>query len=300
MMLGQFIGNANNLSVASQFIYVTSDSGYVGRVNKDGSDLKPFARPSFTSTAFQGTPVAEDGDRAFFIWNGSPIRLVYCSISSCDSTITPVGGPYSQYFALDAADHKVAWIDYTPTQLWVAPTTGSPSGTPVPGGTLPDGSSGSHIVYAKSGLYFSIGQSIQRLPLSGGAQAAIGYTSSASPSLVALAANSDTLFFSDGSSVFWTPLPSGNGSPGTKLIDSNVSGFTGVLFVADDTSAYWSTSGIQTCQLTNCSGSQRVVPGTSENRYGEIGIDDAAIYWTQATAVPGESLSAFTLWKLAK
>lgn len=301
LLLGQFTGNPNNLSVAAQFVYVTTDSGYIARVNKDGTDVRPFAMPSFSSTAFQGTPVGEDGDRAFFVWNGSPIRLVYCGVSSCDSSITPLGGPYSQYFAVDPADHKIAWIDYSPSQFWTASTVGVPTATAVPGGTLASGSSGSRVVYAKGGLYYSIGQSIERLPLSGGAQTTVGYTSTqTSTSLVVLAANSDSLFFSDGSTIFSTPLPSGNGAPGTKLIDTDVSGHTGVLFVADDASVYWSTSGVQSCQLTNCSGTQKVVSGTNADQYGEIGADATAIYWTQGATVPGQKIAAFTLWKLAK
>jgi hypothetical protein len=161
VLLGQFTGNPNNLSVAPQHVYVTTDLGYVARVNKDGSDLKPFAMPGFTSTAFEGAPVEEDGDRAFFVWNGNPLRLASCATSSCDSTITPLGGPYSQYFAVDSADHRIVWIDYSPSQFWTASTTGTPTGTALPGGTLASGSTGSRVLYAQGGLYFSDGYSIR-------------------------------------------------------------------------------------------------------------------------------------------
>jgi hypothetical protein len=295
VLLGQFTGNADNLSVATQAIYITTDIGYVARVRKDGSDVKPFAMPAFTSTAFQGSPVAEDGDRAFFVWNGNPLRLAYCTISSCDSTITPIGGPYSQYFALDATDHKIAWIDYTPSQLWAASSTGTVTGSPVPGGNLPDGSTGSSILYAQGGIYFSSGTSIQRLPLSGGSQTTVGYTSTtSSTSLRALATNSAQLFFGQGSAIFSTPLPSGSGAPGSKVIDASP------FFAADDSSAYWISDGIETCDLGSCGTTQKLIPGHPDAHVEEIGVDGSALYWAESAVIPAQNIDAFSVWKLAK
>jgi len=88
--LAQYTGNLQTIAVGAQYVYATTDLGYIGRANKDGSDLQPFAMPGFVSSTLPGTLVAEDGDRAFFVWYGNSPQLVYCSTTGCDASITPM------------------------------------------------------------------------------------------------------------------------------------------------------------------------------------------------------------------
>jgi hypothetical protein len=298
--LAQYTGNLTTIFVGAQYVYATTDEGYIGRANKDGSDLKPFAEPGFVYSDYPGTTIAEDGNRAFFVWyNGSSIQLAYCSTSSCDATITPIGGPYTQYFAVDQTDHKIFWIDYSPTQLWSASTTGSTiTGTALPGGALASGSSGSRLFYSQGGIFLANADAVERLSVSGGAFANVA---GASTSLAILGANDSDLFLYDGTSIGYVPLPSGTQGSPTPLVTTSLSLDMGRGVAADDSSAYWANQTVQTCELVNCAATTKALPSRSVDIVMDVGIDDQAIYWGANSPDPDSpSTDGCTVWKLAK
>jgi hypothetical protein len=298
--LAQYVGNLTTIFVGAQTIYATTDSGYVGRANKDGSDLKPFARPGFASAAFDGTLTAEDGERVFFSWTGgaASLQLAYCSTSGCDATVTAFGGPYTQYFAVDETDHKVFWVDYSPSQLWSASTTGTIAGTAISGSALASGSSGARLFYSQGGIFMVSNDVLERLPASGGSFAGV---TSANTSLTILGANSTDLFLYDGSSIGHIPLPSGNAGAPIPLITTALQVGQDGRFAADDTSIYWANQSVQTCQIANCAATMRALPSRSVDTVMDVGVDDQAIYWG-ATSPDTDSagIDGSTVWKLAK
>jgi hypothetical protein len=299
VLLAQYIGNLTTIFVGAEDVYATTDLGYIGRANKDGSDLKPFAMPGFVFSGFPGTSLVEDGDRAFFVWyGGTSIQLAYCSLSGCDATITPIGGPYTQFFAIDHLDHKIFWVDYSPTQLWSAPTTATTTGAALPGGMLPSGSNGSHLFYSQGGVFLTNGDVIERLSASGGSFAnVVGGTGS----LTILGANDNDIFSYNGTSIVYTTLPSGNGGSATPLIATPLNPNIDGHFAADDTSAYWVNQGIQTCEIANCAGTVRALPSHNGDIVEDVGIDDRAVYWGAGTIDPTDtSTDACAVWKLAK
>jgi len=261
--------------------------------------LKPFAEPGFVYSDYPGTTIAEDGNRAFFVWyNGTSIQLAYCSTSSCDATITPIGGPYTQYFAVDQTDHKIFWVDYSPSQLWSAPTTGTITGATLPGGALATGSSGSRLFYSQGGIFLANGDAVERLSVSGGAFANVAGGSS---SLSILGANDSDLFLYDGASIGYTPLPSGTQGAPTPLATTSLSSGVGRGFAADDTSAYWANQAVQTCKIANCAATTKALPSRSVDTIMDVGMDDQAIYWGANSPDPASlSTDACTVWKLAK
>lgn len=296
--MAQYTGNLTTIFVGSQYIYATTDEGYIGRANKDGSDLKPSAQPGFVFSDYPGTTIAEDGSRAFFVWyNGSSIQLAYCSTSGCDTTITPIGGPSTQFFTVDQADHKIFWVDYSPTQLWSAPTTGTITGAALPGGTLPTGSNGSHLYYTQGGLFLPNSDTVERLSASGGAFADVA---SGSTALSILGANDSDLYLYDGTSIGYIPLPNGTQSASAPLITTPLGSGNGRGFAADDTSAYWANTTVQTCAIANCAATLKSLPSRSVDTVMDVGIDDQAVYWGANSPIPGESTDGCTLWKLAK
>jgi hypothetical protein len=298
--LAQYTGNAEIIYVGSQDVYVTNDEGYVGRAAKDGTDLKPPAMPGLTTAAFTGTTLLEDGDRLFFVWVDSVIRLAYCVPESCDATITPVGGLYTQYFAIDPTDQRIAWIDYSPTQVWVAPTTGTVSGAPVTSGGLDTTASGSPLFYAQGGLFMANGTALERLPISGGSF--VGVTSSGTTRVTILGANSTNIYLYDGTSVVFTPLPAGDGGSAHKLLDTALAPNVDGRFVVDDTSAYWVSNGaIETCQISDCMNTQKAVPSQSGIEVADVGLDPAALYWTNySDGTSSSGTTYFSVWKLAR
>jgi hypothetical protein len=298
--LAQYTGGyGETISVGAQHVYVTTDNGYIGRAAKDGGDLKPVARPSFTAAAFHGTTVIEDGDRVFFVWVDPNIRLAYCLSASCDSTITPVGGLYTQYFAIDATDHRIAWIDYSPTQIWAALTTGAVGGAPITSSGLDTTSSGSPLFYAQGGLFMANDTVLERLPLSGGSF--VGITTG-NARLTILGANSSNIYLYDGTSVVFSPLPSGDGGNPHKLVDTQLSINMDGRFAVDETDAYWVSNGtIQSCQLSNCSVTQKTVPSPSGIQVGDVGVDAQAIYWVNYhDGTTPSGVAYFSVWKIAK
>jgi hypothetical protein len=251
--------------------------GYVGRANKDGSDLKPIAMPGFAASVFYGTLLAEDGDRVFLVrYPSGSIQLSSCLASGCDSTATAIGGLYTQYFAVDQADHKIVWVDYTPPRFVSASTSGTVSGTDIPGGALADGSNGSRLFFSQGGIYFADGNGINRIPIAGGSIAGVTYGTAP---LAILGANSTSLFLYDGTSIGSVPLPSGDGGRPKPLIAVTLDvGFDG-HFAADDISIYWANNGqASTCQITNCSATQKALPTRAVDRIYDVGIDTAAVY----------------------
>jgi hypothetical protein len=296
--LAQYTGNLQTIAVGVQYVYATTDLGYIGQANKDGRDLKPFAMPNFASSTLVGTLVAEDGDRVFFAWYASTFQLVFCSISGCDVSITPVGGPYTQYFAVDQVDHKIFWVDYSPTALWAASTTGTVTGAPIPGGALPSGSNGSRLFYAQGGIFFADGSALRRISTSGGS---VSTPTVASTNLTILGANDNNIYLFDGTSIVYTPLPNGTGGPPEKLIDASANPGNDGVFAADNSSVYWIDNGVQTCQIDNCAGTRRVLPSRSVDRAEDVGIDAQAIYWgADSPNTGGSGNSGCTVWKLAK
>jgi len=296
--LAQYTGNLQTIYVGAEYVYATTDLGYIGRANKDGSDLKPFAMPGFASSTLIGTLVAEDGDRAFFVWYASTLQLASCSTSGCDASVTPIGGPYTQFFAVDEVDHKIFWIDYSPSALWAAPTTGTITGQAIPGGALASGASGSRLFYAQGGIFFANGTALNRISSSGGS---FTTPTVANTNLSILGANDNNIYLYDGTSIVYTPLPNGTGGPPTKLIDASADRGLDGAFAADDTSAYWVDNGVQTCQLANCAGTQRALPSRSVDAVDDVGLDGQAVYWGAGSPNTSNSgNTGCTVWKLAK
>jgi hypothetical protein len=293
VMIAQYIGAPMIIYVGAQAVYVTTETGYVGRANKDGSDLKAPARPGFASPGFPGTTIAEDGERVFLTRNdGSVIHVSYCLTTGCDSTARPIGGEYTQHFAVDQLNHKIVWVDYSPSRLVSASTVGSVSGIDVPGGALESGTSGSRLLCAHDGIYFADGNDVRRVPVAGGSMTVV--TSGNAP-LAILGANSTSLFLYDGSAIGSVPLPNGDGLSPKPLITAHG------RFAADDRSMYWaSNSGVATtCQISDCQRTQRILPKRDIDMIYDVGIDDAAVYWFALSGTV-EGAKLCTVWKMAK
>jgi hypothetical protein len=276
VLLAQYFGNSLNMYVGAQAVYVITDAGYVGRASKDGSDLKPLARPGFASSALAGTRMAEDGDRFFFVRILATIQLSYCLTTGCDATATPVGGQYTRFFAVDQADHRTFWVDYSPSRLVSASTIGAVSGEDVPRGTLEPGTSGSYLFYSQGGIYWADGGGIYRLPVSGGVIAPV---TSGTTSLAILATNSTSLFVNDNGAVGSVPLPSGDGKSPTQLIAAGLDAGDYGRLAADDRSIYWVSKGVaNTCQISSCLGTRKTFPQSAAESIRDVGVDDGAVY----------------------
>ena len=297
VLIAQYIGNPMVMYVGAQALYVTTDLGYVGRASKDGSDLKPFAMPGFASSAFINTLVAEDGDRVFFVRTLATIQLSYCMTSSCDATAAPIGGQYTQFFAVDQADHKIVWVDYTPSRFVSGSTVGTVGGGDVPGGALASGSSGGRLFYSRGGIYFAAGNGVNRIPIAGGS--IVSVTAAAAP-LTILGANSTSLFVYDGSAIGSVPLPSGDvGSP-APLILTGLNPGTDGNFAVDDNSMYWAANGAaNTCQISTCAMTLKTLPKRAVDSIYDVGLDSAAVYLFAQSGLYN-STAACTVWKLAK
>jgi hypothetical protein len=296
LLIARYLGQPATISLGADAVYVMIDSGYVGRAKKDGSDSATIARPGFASSAYYGASVSEDGERVFLVRTlGSNLQLSYCLKTGCDDTSKPIGGPYTQFFAVDSVSHKVVWVDYSPSQLWAAPTIGAVSGEPIVGGTLASGAGGSRLLYARGGVFFSDG-SVVRLPISGGSL----ITVAAGPSpLTILTANASFLYVYDGSAIGFVPLPNGTGREPTPLVTTKLNPSIDGRFAVDDASAFWVDQGIKTCQLSTCPSSQRSLPLPSNDPVADVAIDTQAIYWVAYTydALNG---SGTAVWKMAR
>ena len=165
--------------------------------------------------------MAEDGDRFFFVRNngGSAVQLSYCLTTGCDGTATPFSGQYGQHFAVDKLNHKIVWVEYSPSRLVSASTVGAVSGVDVPGGTLEPGTSGSRLFYSHGGIYFAEGTGVYRIPVSGGL---ISTVTGGTTRLAILGANSTSLFLNDEGVITSVPLPSGDGGSPKPLIAASV------------------------------------------------------------------------------
>ena len=216
----------------------------------------------------------------------------------CDATATPVGGQYTQYFAVDQTDHKIVWVDYTPSRFVGSSTLGTVSGVDLPGGMLAAGSNGSRLFYALGGIYFADGNGISRLPLAGGAIASV--TNGTAP-LAILGANGTSLFLYDGNSIGSVPLPSGDGHGPKAVITSTVDVNIHGHFAADDSSMYWASYGGQAsvCQIANCSGTQKALPKRAADSIYDVGIDGTAVYLL-ADSSDFNNPAVSTVWRLAK
>jgi hypothetical protein len=298
-MIAQYIGHPEIISVGTQSVYVTTDLRYVGRADKDGGDLKDPAMPGFASSAFDQTSLVESGDRVFFVRIGaSAIQLSYCLVSGCDATATSIGGPYVQYFAVDQADKKLVWIDYSPSQLWLAPTTATAAAAAIPGATLTSGSSGSPLLFAQGGIYFADGGSVQRIALAGGSFSTI---TTGSARLTVLGANSTSLFLFDGESIGYVVLPSGNGGGPNPLIATSLQPHIDGRFAADDTSIYWvNGSSVDTCEIGSCAATVKPLPNRFGDSVTDVGVDDRAVFWVADSPGTGSVSAISSVWKLAK
>jgi len=299
VLIAQYFGHPMIIYVGAQAVYATTDLGYVGRANKDGSDLKPLAMPGFASSAFVETLLVEDGDRVFLVRIAPVLQLSYCLTSGCDATATPIGGPYTQYFAVDQANHKIVWVDYSPARFVSSPTVGTISGVDLPGGSLASGSNVARLFYSHGGIYFASGggESISRIAVAGGLIATV--TGGTAP-LAILGANSSSLFVYDGSAIGSVPLPSGDGRSPKPLIAAALNVNVDGHFAADDESMYWASNGqASTCQISNCSGTQKALPKRAVDRMWDVGIDSAAVYLL-AESGDAANPAVSTVWKLAK
>jgi hypothetical protein len=300
VLIAQYTGNPQTIYVGDQAVYITTDLGYVGRARKDGSDLKPLAMPGFASSAYYGTVLAEDSDRVFLAryGGGSAFQLSYCLTSGCDSTATTIGGPYTQYFALDQPDHRVLWVDYSPARLMRAGTVGTVLGVDLPGGALPPGANGTRLFYASGGLYFVDGTNVNRIPVSGGSIATVA---SGTASLAILGANSTALFVYDGSSIGSVALPSGEGGSPRPVIATVLNVGVDGHFAADDDAMYWVSNGqVNTCHVSNCSGTQEALPKRAADVTWDVGLDGAAVYLLADSGISDNGTKVCTVWKLAR
>jgi hypothetical protein len=296
MLIARYLGQPATISLGADAVYVTIDNGYVGRAKKDGSDSATLARPGFASSAYYGASVIEDGERVFLVRTlGSNLQLSYCLKTGCDDSSKPIGGPYTQFFAVDSLSHKIVWVDYAPSQLWAAPTIGVVSGEPIVGGTLASGAGGSRLLYAQGGVFFSDG-SVVRLPISGGSLITVAVGPSP---LTILTANASFLYVYDGSAIGFVPLPNGTGREPTPLVATKFNPSIDGRFAVDDASAFWVDQGIKTCELSTCPSSQRSLPLPSNDPVVDVAIDTQAIYWVANTydAVNG---SGTAVWKMVR
>jgi hypothetical protein len=299
VMIAQYLGHPHHIYVGAQAVYFTNDSGYMGRANKDGSDLKPLALPGFAASAFYATVVVEDGDRVFLSRYGgsSDFRLSHCQTSGCDATATAIGGPYSQYFAVDQANHKVVWVEYSPTRLQTASTVGAVSAVDLPGGALTTASSILRLFYGQGGIYFADQNVINRIPVSGGPIASVTV---GTQSLTILGVNSTLLFVYDGQAIASIPLPSGDGRRPTPIISVAFDASTGGHFAADDSSIYWASNNrANSCQISNCSATQKALPKRAIDSIYDVAVDSAAIYLL-AESGDANNPAVGTVWKLAR
>ncbi len=301
-MLAQYTGEAELIDIGTDNVYVSTDLGYIGKAAKDGSDLKPPQMPSFVTSARIATHTVEDGDRVFFVWWGSSAyQVASCSSQSCEPTIMPVGGTGTQYFAVDTVDHRIAWIDYSPTRILVGSTVGTITGTQILG--MDSAWSEQQLYYAAGGL-FIVGSdgTIQRLPVTGGALRKVA-SGAGTGNLTILGDNGTNLYFYDGTSIRFTPLPAGDGLVGQELIDTTYSPGTGHKFAADAQTAYWVSSGkIHTCRLSQCNSTEQIIASQAAVQVEDLGLDQNALYWADTTdgSVPLSGLAYFSIWKLAK
>jgi hypothetical protein len=298
VMIAQYTGNPELLYVGAEAVYVTTDLGYVGRAQKDGSDLKPFAMPGFVSSVFIGTTLAEDGDRVFLVrYDGDALRVSYCLATGCDATATPIGGPHTQLFAVDQTDHKVVWLEDSPRRFVSASTLGTPSGVDIPGESPSSGAEIDRLFYSQGGIYFADGAHLDRKPISGGS---IGRVTVGDMPLAILGANSSAMFLYDGTAIASVPLPSGDGGRPKPLFAATVDSSLDGHFVADDNAIYWANNGIaMTCRLSDCPGTITTLPKRSGDSIADVGIDSTAIYWVAGGSFVN-STSACTVWKLAR
>lgn len=302
LLLAQYTGAAELIDIGATSVYVSTDLGYIGKAAKDGSDLKAPQMPSFVTSARIGTHAIEDGDRVFFVWwGGSAYQVSFCSSQSGETTIMPVGGSATQYFAVDKANHRIGWIDYSPTRILVGSTTGTITGTQI---LAMDGSWSEQPLYSAAGGLFLVGSTgtIQRLPLSGGAFRTVA-SGAGNGNVTILGDNGTNLYFYDGASIRFTPLPAGDGLIGQKLIDTSLSPATARRFAVDAQTAYWISSGkIHTCELAQCDATEQIVASQASVQVEDVGIDGNALYWANAVEgnVPGSGLSYFSVWKLAR
>jgi len=199
---------------------------------------------------------------------------------------------------VDQTDHRIAWISYSPTQILVGPTTGTVTGTAISSGIDPT-SSGTPLYYAEGGLFFAADANVERVPLTGGSFRTAAYGSG---NVAIVGDNGSNLYFYDGTSIRFTPLPAGNGAIGEKLIDTPFSPGPGHKFAADTQTAYWVSSGkIHTCQVAQCNGTEQIIPTLASVDVDDLGIDQNALYWVTS---PEGSLPSgpeyFSVWKLAR
>ena len=148
-----------------------------------------------------------------------------------------------------------------------------------------------------AGIYFAEGNGVNRIPVAGGSTA--GVAGGTAP-LAILGANSTSLFLYDGSTIGSVPLPSGDGGGPKPLIAAAVNMNVHGHFAADNGSMYWASNGqANTCQIANCSGTQKALPKRSIDRIEDVGIDGTAIYLCADTTDAANPVVS-TVWKLAK
>jgi hypothetical protein len=165
------------------------------------------------------------------------------------------------------------------------------------GGALASGWSGSRLFFSQGGIYFADQSVINRIPVSGGSIASI--TGGTQP-LTILGANSTLLFLYDGSAIASIPLPSGDGRGPTPIISVALNASNGGHFAADDSSIYWAANDrANSCQISNCSATQKALPKRAIDYVYDVAVDGVAIYFL-ADSGDAKNPAVGTVWKLAR
>lgn len=154
MLIAQYLGEPLSMALGATFVCETNIDSEIGCAHKDGSDLRDFAYPSETAMAFLGARSSIDGSRLVFsqLIPGGSFQIAACDIGNCDASSQALGGPFTQYSALDPVAHRVYWIDGS--AIVSASSSGTPQSTPLPfdphGATL-----GPPMLYSRNNILFT-------------------------------------------------------------------------------------------------------------------------------------------------
>jgi len=305
LLIGQYLGEPLSMAVGPNVVCETNIDDEIGCVRKDGSDLRDFAYPSETAMAFLGARASVDGNRLVFsqLIPAGGFQIAACDIGNCESSSQAIGGPYTQYSAVDPVAHRVYWIDGA--SILYATTSGAPQSAPLPF-DLHGSSLGPPMLYSRNSILYTYqatgGPVVYRIPINAGGSS----TSAVSiGSGQARATNDQFVFWSESDGIHSIPLPNGLGG-GSNLV---LPGVTPENLTADQVSLYWTESpGVGTCQIASCVATRRKLPpGPSTatdvpfSTY-DVGVDDTAIFWVAQTlgTAAGSTLNSAKIFKLAK
>jgi len=305
VLIAQYLGEPLTMAIGPSIVCETNIDNQIGCAHKDGSDLRDFAYPSETAMAFLGARSSVDGNRLVFsqLIPAGGFQIAACDIGNCESSAQAVGGPYTQYSAVDPVAHRVYWIDGT--SILYAGTSGSPQVTQLPfdlhGTTL-----GPPMLYSRNSILYTYqataGPVVYRIPINAGGSS----TSAVSiGSGQARATNDQFVFWSESDGIHSIPLPNGLGG-GSNLV---LPGVTPENLTADQSSLYWTESpGVATCQIASCVATRKKLPPGPSTATDvpfsthDVSVDDTAVFWVAQTSgtAAGSTRTSAKIFKLAK